>query len=124
MAQHNCTVCGGWYKAQQYCAPGEKSLINMISILLSVSDWLRVMIGTGGLLLVLPNLFAAPVSNFMGGLAKKSVTILGCENNFAGSHTEHCWRCSYPTCTNFLTVVRGHVHHCNFWSTEGGHFKR
>jgi hypothetical protein len=27
-------------------------------------------------------------------------------NIFAGSHTKHCWRCSYPTCTNFLTAVR------------------
>jgi hypothetical protein len=43
----------------------------MISlVLLSVSDWPRVMIGAGGLLLVLPHLFAVPVSILWLGLQK------------------------------------------------------
>jgi len=37
---------------------------------LSVSDWPRVMIGAGGLLLVLPQLFAVPVSILWVGLQK------------------------------------------------------
>jgi hypothetical protein len=60
--------------AQQCCAPGEKSLINMISLLLSVSYWPRVLIGAGGLLLVIPHLFAVPVSILWVGLPKKYVT--------------------------------------------------
>jgi hypothetical protein len=37
----------------------------------SVFDFLIVMIGPGGLLLVIPRLFALPLSGFMGGVAKK-----------------------------------------------------
>jgi hypothetical protein len=36
----------------------------MIYLLASVSDWLIIMIGTGGLLLVVTHLFAVPVSVF------------------------------------------------------------
>jgi hypothetical protein len=31
----------------------------------------------------------------MGGAEKKKESKLGCENNFARSHTEHRWRCCY-----------------------------
>ncbi len=50
-------------------APAKKSVLNMISLSISVSDW--PMICPGGLLLVLP----PPVYNrgfsFIGGVAKK-----------------------------------------------------
>ncbi len=62
LAQHNCTVCGGWRNAQGRCAPAQKSVISMISLLLSVSHWPIIMIGPGGLLLVVHHLFAIPVS--------------------------------------------------------------
>jgi proteasome assembly chaperone (PAC2) family protein len=38
----------------------------MISLLLPVSDWLIIMIGSGGLLLVISHLFAVPVLVLMG----------------------------------------------------------
>jgi hypothetical protein len=60
---------GNWFLAQPKstlsCAvktPAEKSVINMILLLISVSDWPIIMIGPGGLLLVIPHLFAVPVS--------------------------------------------------------------
>jgi hypothetical protein len=58
---------GGWYKAQQSCAPTEKSVINTISLLMGISDWPIIMIGPSGLLLVL---FAVPVSVLLVGLQK------------------------------------------------------
>jgi hypothetical protein len=39
----------------------EKSVINMISLLLPVFDWSIIMIGPGGLLLVSSYLFAVPL---------------------------------------------------------------
>jgi hypothetical protein len=43
----------GEKKALQHCAPAEKrSVINMIRLLLSVSNWPIIMIRPGGLLLV------------------------------------------------------------------------
>ncbi len=41
----------GGERSQQRCAPAEKSVINTISLLISVSDWPTIMIGPGGLLL-------------------------------------------------------------------------
>jgi hypothetical protein len=41
-----------WYE------PAEKGLIHMIWLLLSISDWSIIMICPGGLLLVVPHLFA------------------------------------------------------------------
>jgi hypothetical protein len=56
------------------------------------------MISPGGLLLVVPHLFAVPVSVFMRGVENKYITKLGFEKYLAGSssssHTEHRWRCS------------------------------
>jgi hypothetical protein len=40
----------------------KKSVIHVIGLLLSVSHWPIIMIGPGGLLLVVPNLFAVPGS--------------------------------------------------------------
>jgi hypothetical protein len=68
LAQHYCVVWGGWYKAQQEYSPVEKSVLNMFWQLISVSDWLIVMIGSGGLLFVVPHLFAVPVSVLLVGL--------------------------------------------------------
>jgi hypothetical protein len=51
----------------------------------NVSDCPIIMIGPGGLLLVVPPLFAVRVSvSFMGGVARKKITKLGCEKYF-------CW---------------------------------
>ncbi len=44
------------------------------------------MIGPGGLLLVVPHLFAVPV---YGGVEKNRLLKLNVKNNFVGSHTEH-----------------------------------
>jgi hypothetical protein len=57
--------CSGWYKPQQHCAPAEKSAINMIWLLLSVSDWSR------WFAIVVPHLFDVPVSVLWVGLKKK-----------------------------------------------------
>ncbi len=54
----------------------------MIQLLLSVSDWPIIMIRPGGLLLVVPHLFAVPVSVLWVGLAKEYITKLGCEKYF------------------------------------------
>jgi hypothetical protein len=40
------------------------------------------MIGPGGLLLVVPHLFAVPVSVLLVGLQKEYITKLGCEKYF------------------------------------------
>jgi hypothetical protein len=40
------------------------------------------MIGPGGLLLVVPHLFALPVFCFMGGVAKEYITKLGCGGSY------------------------------------------
>ncbi len=53
------------------------------------------LIGAGQLLLVVSHLFAIPVLVLWVGLKKNKESKLGCENNFARSHTEHRWRCSY-----------------------------
>jgi hypothetical protein len=75
---------------------GEKIVINMIWLRLSISNWLIVMIGPGGLLLVvLSHLYVVPVSVWRVGLQKKYITNkLECEKCFCSSHTEHHWRCS------------------------------
>jgi hypothetical protein len=51
--------------AEQRCALAEESVINMIDLLLSFSNWPIIMIGPGGILLVVP-----PVSVLWGGLQK------------------------------------------------------
>jgi hypothetical protein len=55
-------------KAKQ---PLEKSVISMISMLLSVFDWPIMMIGPGGLLLVVCIYFQPLRKNLMGGVPKK-----------------------------------------------------
>ncbi len=55
----------------------------MVSLLLSVSDWPIIMIRPGGLLLVVPHIFAAPVSVSWVGLQNSIyLTRLGCEKYF------------------------------------------
>jgi len=51
------------------------------------------MIGPDGLLLVVPHLFAVPISVLLVGLQKSKQLTWDVKNTFAGSHTEHCWRC-------------------------------
>jgi len=46
------------------------------------------MIGPGGLLLVVPHIFAVLVSVLWVGFLKKHLTKLECENEFTRSHTE------------------------------------
>jgi len=70
LAQHKCKICSGWWNAQKHCALAEKSAGNMIWLLLSVSDWPIVLIAPGGLLLVVPHLFAVPVSVLWWGCKK------------------------------------------------------
>jgi hypothetical protein len=41
------------------------------------------MVRPGGLLLVVPHLFAVPISVFMGEVAKEYTTKLGCEKYFS-----------------------------------------
>jgi hypothetical protein len=96
-----CLVCGGWWKAEGHCAPTQKSVIDMIWLLLSVSDRPIIMIGPGGLLLVVPHLFAVPVSVYGRGCKKANNLNLDVKNIIAGLHIEHCWRSSNNkwTCT-------------------------
>jgi hypothetical protein len=81
------THCGAWWKLQQCCIHAEKSVINMIWHLFSISDWSIIMIGPGGLLLVVPSptYSAIPISVLggWGGVAKKiKRTKLWCEKYF------------------------------------------
>jgi hypothetical protein len=71
LAQHYCTLSGGWWKAHQRCPFGEKSVINLIWLLITVSDWPITMIGPGGLLLVLPPPICCLSFGFRGGAEKK-----------------------------------------------------
>jgi hypothetical protein len=48
----------------------DNGVINMIWLLLLVSDWPIIMIGPGGLLLVVSNLFAVPILVLWAGLQK------------------------------------------------------
>ncbi len=73
LARYNRTLCGGRYKAQQQrCAPAERSVINMICLLVSVSDSPIIMIGPGGLLLVVvPHFYLLSQFRFYGWGGKK-----------------------------------------------------
>jgi hypothetical protein len=84
-------VCGGWWKAEGHCAPTQKSVINWIWLLLSVSDRPIIMIGPGGLLSVVPHLFAVPVSVYCRGCKKANnetwmwkILLQGCILSTAG----------------------------------------
>jgi hypothetical protein len=70
LAQHNCTVCGRVWRLVKGTATTKNSVIYMIWLLVTVSDWPIIMIGPGGLLLVVPHLFAVPVSVLWVGLQK------------------------------------------------------
>jgi hypothetical protein len=54
--------------SQQPSAPAETSVIITIGLMISVSDWAIIMIGLGGLLVVIPRLFAAPIFVLLVGL--------------------------------------------------------
>ncbi len=68
----------------------EKSVINMVWLLLLVSDWPIITVGPGGLPLVVSDLFAVPILVLWAGLQKSKLLNLDVRNIFAGSHTEHC----------------------------------
>jgi len=106
LAQQNSTVCGGWWKVQQRCAPAEKSVINMIWLLFSVSDRPIIMIGPVGFTLRSSPPVCYPSFTFMGGVAKKYITKLGCEKIFSQGHILSSWRCfkltMSPLCEIFL----------------------
>jgi len=57
----------GWYKAQYSCGPLKKSEINWTWLRLSISDWLIIMKGPGGLLLVIPTSLRSSSYSFIGG---------------------------------------------------------
>ncbi len=62
---------------------GERRSNAAILLLITFPNWLIIMIGPGGLLLVVPHLFACcPRFTFMGGVAKKEITKLGYEKYF------------------------------------------
>jgi hypothetical protein len=54
----------------------------MIGLLLSVSDCPIILIGPGGLLLVVPHLFAVSVFQSYYEVLKEEITKLGCEKYF------------------------------------------
>jgi len=58
-------------KCHSNIAPAEESVINMIWLLLSISDWPNVMIGPGGLLLVVPPTYLLSPFQFYGWGWKK-----------------------------------------------------
>ncbi len=74
---------------------------------LHVSDWVDSLIGPGGLLLVVCCWIAVLRAFHRLGLEKSKgiKTWIDVTNVFAGSHTQHRWRCSYvhvmmePVCT-------------------------
>ncbi len=55
LAQHNCRVYGAGERRINAVHLEKKSVIKLIWLLISVSDWPITMIGPGGLLLVLPS---------------------------------------------------------------------
>jgi hypothetical protein len=58
-------------KAQHSCVPPKKSVINWTWLRLSISDWLIIMIGPGGLLLVLPTYIQFQLQFYWWGYQKK-----------------------------------------------------
>jgi hypothetical protein len=58
----------------------------MILLVVGVSDWLIIIIGPGGLLLVVPHLFAVLVSVLWVGLQNSLVPQLGCGKYFVQGH--------------------------------------
>jgi len=74
-------------------APTRKEWMNMIWLLLPVSDWPIIMIGLDVLLLVVSHLFAVPVLVYGCGWKIKIKRLRYEKNIFAGSHPEHRWRC-------------------------------
>jgi hypothetical protein len=71
-SQHNGLHCPWLVEGTAALCTWKKSVINMIQLQLSVSDWRIIMIGPGGLLLVVPHLFAVLVSVLWVGLQKST----------------------------------------------------
>jgi hypothetical protein len=66
--QHKCTVCMAGKCHSNTVHLQKRIVIISIGLLISVSDWDIIKIGLGGLLLVIPRLFAAPVFVLLVGL--------------------------------------------------------
>jgi hypothetical protein len=81
-------VAGEWQR--NACVPPEKSVINMIWLLPSISDWPIIMIRAGGSPIYLMSQFQLQLVV----LQKTKQLNLDVKNIFAGSHTEYHWRCS------------------------------
>jgi len=60
----------------------KKSVVNDDLTAASVSRWLIIMIGPGGLLLVVPPPICCPSFSFIDGVAKEYITTLECEKYF------------------------------------------
>ncbi len=73
---HVCSVCWGWLKAQQRCAPAREECKKYDLMVIRIFDWSIIMIGPGGLLLVVPSF------SLTGGVAKMYIAKLGCEKYF------------------------------------------
>jgi hypothetical protein len=63
-------------------------VINNIWLVLPLSDWPIIIIGSSGLLLVVSHLFAVPVLDLWVRLKNKWITKLGCEKHFC---RVTCW---------------------------------
>jgi hypothetical protein len=61
-------MAGEW---RSNTVPAEKSVLNMIQLMLSVSDWRIIMIGPDGLLLVVPSPICCRSLSFMGATAEQ-----------------------------------------------------
>jgi hypothetical protein len=59
-------------KAQHSCAPPKKSVINWTWLRLRISDWLIIMIGPGGLLLVVATYMQFPLQFYWWGCPKNN----------------------------------------------------
>jgi hypothetical protein len=75
--------------------PLEKSVINMIWLLILVFDWPIIMIRPGGLLLVVPTYLQSLFHFYWWGCKKVNSLNLDVRNIFARSNTEHLWECWY-----------------------------
>jgi hypothetical protein len=73
-APNSCSLSRLVKSATQLCASQKESVINCTCLRLGISDWLITMIGGGGLLLVVPHVYAVPVSVLLVGLPKKKKT--------------------------------------------------
>jgi hypothetical protein len=97
---HVCSVSwGGWYKrAAKVVHLVEKSVINMMWLLVPVFDWWLMMIGPGGLLLVVPICLQSPFQFNEWGCKKVG--------NYTWMWEIVFWRVAYSAQVGMLIVFR------------------